>query len=472
MDMDTRKFSRIRGGAGHPASIQIGMAMAAALALGACSSVPDAVNPVQWYKSAEQAVSGNGQATGDTQAASAEAGAPAYTPPEISGRNQPFPNLGEGPERPVARTPAETGQLTEGLVADRARAQHSERGIPLQGMSGERRTGFAAVTDGGFPSDTESPTIAGAPSSPQVIRTEINRAPAPRAAGARQVAGPAGVAGEAEQARGSTRARSSAPAPGMAATTSAPRRTSGAPSGMAFSDAPPPSAASPSPSPPSSPPPRPRFTDVAPPTLGLSSVPPPRRQAAPAQPPITATADFPPPPALPSGAPSAPPGIADAPEDAPEDAPAGVREGRAEEQNAQDVSAGAVPDTVPGTMAALDQRADEAAEPARSERIATIQFGREAAELGEPEREILRQVAALHQQRGGMIRVVGHGGIGDSEGQGGTMKEQVSLERANVVAQELIRLGISRQEIRAVALAGAPAGGEADAQAAEIYFVY
>lgn len=192
----------------------------------------------------------------------------------------------------------------------------------------------------------------------------------------------------------------------------------------------------------------------------------------PAQPPVTAAADLLPPP--PPGStvpgtsaasqPASQPGALSAPRGVAE-----VPEALVEEEDARDVPVG----NMGGSVAALGQAADEAAEPARSERIATIQFSREAAELGETEREILRQVVALHQQRGGMIRVVGHGGTaGGDDSQGGTMKEQVSLERANIVAQELIRLGVSRQEVRAVAMTGSTAAGEADAQAAEIYFVY
>jgi outer membrane protein OmpA-like peptidoglycan-associated protein len=81
-------------------------------------------------------------------------------------------------------------------------------------------------------------------------------------------------------------------------------------------------------------------------------------------------------------------------------------------------------------------------------------------------------VAALHQQRGGTIRIVGHGG---ASGQGESAEagaDQVSLERANAVAQELIRLGVSRQNVRAVALSGATDAEKTGKQTAEIYFIY
>jgi outer membrane protein OmpA-like peptidoglycan-associated protein len=122
--------------------------------------------------------------------------------------------------------------------------------------------------------------------------------------------------------------------------------------------------------------------------------------------------------------------------------------------------------------AALDRATAPVAASERSDRIATIQFGRKTAELGDAERDILRQVAALHQQRGGMIRVVGHGGASDQDDSAEGGAGQVSLERANAVAQELIRLGVSRQDVRAEALAGATAAEKTDTQTAEIYFIY
>jgi outer membrane protein OmpA-like peptidoglycan-associated protein len=123
-----------------------------------------------------------------------------------------------------------------------------------------------------------------------------------------------------------------------------------------------------------------------------------------------------------------------------------------------------------GQTAALDQANAPTAESERSDRIATIQFPGETTELSDAERDILRQVAALHQQRGGMIRVVGHGGAPDQDNAAEDDASQVSLERANAVAQELIRLGVSRQNVHASA--GATDVEKTDTQTAEIYFIY
>lgn len=436
--MKNSDCSPIRLGAGRAGGASLGVAVSVVLALGACSSVPDAANPIEWYKSAERAVTGDDQTADDATEASAATNAPAYTPPEIPGRDQPFPNLGEGPERPVVRTPAETSRLTEGLIADRTRSRHAERGIPLQGMSGERRSALPAMTDGGQALDADSPVVTAGPSSAQVVRTGIGPAAPPRGEGTAQSQGPAerrAAAGIAERGMPSTAA---ARAPGAPAA----RQAGSAPSRLAFSDSPPPSGPSVSTS---APPPRPRFSDVAPPTLGLTSAPPPRQQPAPLEPPVAAPDDLLPPPPPMTASP------------ATDEVTAGSGTNAAAESE----------------VAALGQAADPAAQASRSEKVASIPFGPDT-QIGEKERDILRQVAALHQQRGGTIRIVGHGAAaaGEQSSQEGTMNEQISLERANAVAQELIRLGVSRQQIRAVATTGTPASGEASAAGAEVYFIY
>ena len=450
--MDNRDCSRTRRRAGGAVGARFGMAVSVVVLIGACSSVPDAANPVEWYESAERAVFGDGGTTSEADAASSDAGAPAYTPPEISDRDQPFPNLGEGPERPMPRTPAETERLTEGLVADRARSLHSNRGIPLQGMSGERSAGLP-MSGSDLPLGPGMSAIPAAPSSAEVIRTQMGQASAPRTGGGAQ--GPA----EARRPSGPTeridRSTSAARPMSARAATGAPRQTGSAPARLAFSDTPPPSGAS-------APPPRPKFSDVAPPTLGLSSASPPLQQPTQVDPPAVAASDLPPPPPLRSAATDTSESSVPAPRE-----PEGVPDAFAEEQDAPDNAIEGAENT-----AALDQANASTAASERSDRIATIQFGRGTAELGDAERDILRQVAALHQQRGGTIRVVGQGGPSsqDDSAEGGA--RQVSLERANAVAQELIRLGVSRQDVRAVALAGATAAEKSDTQTAEIYFIY
>lgn len=441
--MDTRDCSRTRERAIYVNGARFGMAVSVAILIGGCSSVPDAANPVEWYKSAERTLFGGGGTASEAEAASSNAGAPAYTPPEIPSRDQAFPNLGEGPERPVPRTPAETEQLRQGLVADRARALHSNRSIPLQGMSGERTAGLP-MSDGDLPLGPGASAIPAAPTSAEVIRTQLGQAPgteggAPRPADSRRPSNPAG-AGE-----------RAAPGSNASAAASTPRQTGGAPNRPAFSDAPPPSGTS-------APPPRPQFADVAPTTLGLSSASPPARQPTRVDPPVAAASELPPPPPLRSAASGM-----NAASGPTSDNSEGVPDGSAAREDAPNNPIESVERT-----AALEQANPPTAKSERSDRIATIQFRGETTELGDAERDVLRQVAALHQQRGGMIRVVGrHGGAPDQDK---SAEDQVSLERANAVAQELIRLGVSRQNVRASA--DATGAEKMDTRTAEIYFIY
>jgi outer membrane protein OmpA-like peptidoglycan-associated protein len=78
----------------------------AALLLGACSSVPDSLNPAKWYEEVDTAL---------------------HAPPDqIQADNQDktYPNLAEVPPRPEPPTVAERKQIADGLVADRANASY------------------------------------------------------------------------------------------------------------------------------------------------------------------------------------------------------------------------------------------------------------------------------------------------------------------------------------------------------------
>lgn len=95
--------------------------MAGALGVTGCSSVPDALNPVEWYRGASDTVGGW---FGDEEtpaepgrATAADAG---------SSANAAYPNLASVPPRPTPTTTAEEREaLRKGLVADRANARYS-----------------------------------------------------------------------------------------------------------------------------------------------------------------------------------------------------------------------------------------------------------------------------------------------------------------------------------------------------------
>lgn len=83
-----------------------------------CSSVPDAVNPVEWYRGASDAVGG---VFGGEPEAGKTAGDPG-TSADTS-----YPNLASVPPRPTPSTTAEQREaLKQGLVADRANARYTE----------------------------------------------------------------------------------------------------------------------------------------------------------------------------------------------------------------------------------------------------------------------------------------------------------------------------------------------------------
>lgn len=113
--------------------------------------------------------------------------------------------------------------------------------------------------------------------------------------------------------------------------------------------------------------------------------------------------------------------------------------------------------------------------------LATIQFGNNSTKLDQRDEEILRQVVALQQQTGGMLRVVGHASSGAS---GNTSRAQeqanmtVSLRRANAVAQALVQYGLNPAVIHVEGLSdqaplydGTTPSGEAGNRRTEIYLV-
>ena len=105
---------------------------------------------------------------------------------------------------------------------------------------------------------------------------------------------------------------------------------------------------------------------------------------------------------------------------------------------------------------------------------ATIFFTDGGTGLGRADREVLRQISLLQAQTGDRIRIVGHA---SPTGQPAA-NQRISLQRADVVAQELIRLGVGRDAILIAGVGSnqvgfaAPISGDAAAQRrAEIYLI-
>lgn len=119
---------------------------------------------------------------------------------------------------------------------------------------------------------------------------------------------------------------------------------------------------------------------------------------------------------------------------------------------------------------------------ANSFKVAVIQFGNGAAGIGSQERSILRKVVALHKERGGTIRVVGHASSRTRNMDPVRHKMvnwQVSTSRADTVAKEFMRLGVDAENMYVGAVADnepvyyeVMPSGEAGNRRAEIYIDY
>ena len=112
------------------------------------------------------------------------------------------------------------------------------------------------------------------------------------------------------------------------------------------------------------------------------------------------------------------------------------------------------------------------------EPAATIRFGEGSARLGSSDRQTLARIAALAQEIGGRVRIVGHAGRPNGgEGAKGEVAEfNLSLDRANAVAQELMRNGLSGERLAVEAVGDAEplviagsAAAEAPNRRAEVF---
>ena len=89
-----------------------------------------------------------------------------------------------------------------------------------------------------------------------------------------------------------------------------------------------------------------------------------------------------------------------------------------------------------------------------AELVAVIYFGHGSAQLDASDRGVLREVVALHRQRGGTIRVVGHASARTEvvdQIKHRTANFEMSLKRANAVAAGLVALGAAKDKVRAEA---------------------
>lgn len=151
------------------------------LFLAGCAGVPDAANPVEWYKSAKNVLTGeDAEKTGDS-------GKPANK--LVADRDKPAPGAGDSipslstvPPRPRVSARVDRDNISGGLVADRENARrYSSEVIRRQGeVDGPSRRPAVAPPPAPVQSVTEPPKVKAEP-KPQVA-TPIKKAEAPKLA--------------------------------------------------------------------------------------------------------------------------------------------------------------------------------------------------------------------------------------------------------------------------------------------------
>ena len=140
----------------------VALAVAAGFTLSACSSVPDAVNPVEWYKGTVDFFSG------DEEDATAE-----EQKPDLPGEKEAeYPNLSSVPEKSAPTPEAEREKITEGLVADNQNARYTDN--PAAARQPPRRSLTPPTAD-----SATSPAPSAAPVPPVSSQAAIPAPPAP-----------------------------------------------------------------------------------------------------------------------------------------------------------------------------------------------------------------------------------------------------------------------------------------------------
>ncbi len=151
--------------------------------LAGCSSVPDAVNPVEWYKGARDLITGDDEeqanGAGDQQAENRLAGERNTPPP---GSDEPIPEVSSVPQRPDVPSRIERERIARGLVADRENARQYSDSIarrdgevvnPLQPEGATRQAELAPAP----PAQPIPPVMSG--TSPEAMQAPTPPAPRP-----------------------------------------------------------------------------------------------------------------------------------------------------------------------------------------------------------------------------------------------------------------------------------------------------
>lgn len=379
----TQKLPQKLSGAARLAACVLALSM-----LAGCSSVPDAMNPVEWYKGTRDAIVGKDDPT-DEQA---------EAPP---GANEPIPNLGTVPPRPRTSTSVDRQNIASGLIADQQGARkYSGDVIPRQ----------SDVPQPPPPSRPSAPqSSASAPAAPTTEQVRAAAPPPPPPAPSQTPA-----ASTAPAAPTPPPAVTPAPQPIQAATVAPDRST-----------------------PPGAPRTPPQMREVTPANIAVGSSQPiqpsnivvPREN--PQAPQLRAVTPYVPPPGLEQtetvyiGGSGATGGTRAA-------TPASFR---------SVPPSSAIASEVPGTRPLSAYSGGGR----NSYQLASIQFADGSARLSDRDRAVLSGVVDQARRAGATLRIIGHASSRTGAKDVARHRDanaRISAERAEAVARELVRLGL------------------------------
>ncbi len=191
------------------------VAFAVLFGLGGCSYVPDAVNPVSWYRDARGLSKNDDLGKGNNQQNLAE------------GDNEPYPNLGNVPAAPDnALSAVNRDKLTNSLIADRNNAKYSSdnlhagsataAAVALPSAATTAEAQISALPSAP-PAGSPSPPPPTAPATPQPATAAATAAPQPQPQPAPPIADNSPPASSPPPAAAASPPRTGPPARGSAA---------------------------------------------------------------------------------------------------------------------------------------------------------------------------------------------------------------------------------------------------------------
>lgn len=438
----------------------LGLATALSLTLAGCSSVPDALNPVEWYNTSSDAVGGwfddsEGDQAGDTGA---------------------YPNVSSVPEKPAPRTSAvERADIKEELVADRAHAQYDDK-APAPSVTDASTTSLSQIQ----PTAPAAPAPNASSGSDSVEPIKPVRMTASDEA-TKQMEEPAKPAASSLPSRAVTTARDASPRSSLWPNSPAPESASDRPvtSGdvgepttrSSRADLPNPAAAGE------------RYKSLVP-NRSSGDV---AAESMPAPEPAKTEMPAPEPARQSAAIPTAPEPVSQ-PEPAPEE-PVAIPAAPAPETGALALN---VPDNGPYNFNDPSVIVDESALPGAvgsypageggSYQAGVIRFSIGSSQLSGADQGVIRELVPLIREYNATVEIVGHASSRTRNmdpAEHKLINFEVSLKRANAVAQALINAGAPSDRISVVAVGDSqPVSseamplGEAENRRAEIYLIY